>query len=66
VTGIEGWMVAAGIGGIILGKVMIIAHLVRRSGPDRTGALILAAVLGLGLASVIVGVVLWLILSPRV
>ena len=62
----ETWAVVFGIGGIIAAKVAVIIYLVRQSGPDRTGALILAGVLTLGLVSVIVGVVLWLVLFPQV
>lgn len=57
------WMVALGISGIILVKVLIILHLMRQTGPDRYGALVLAAVLGFGLLSVIAGAVIWLLLG---
>lgn len=62
--GFDGWSVGLGIAAIILAKVMIILHLMRQTGPDRFGALVLAAVLGFGLLSVIVGVVIWLLLKP--
>ena len=60
----EAWAVGLGISAVILAKVMIILHLMRQSGPDRFGTLMLAAVLGFGLLSVIVGVVIWLVLRP--
>ena len=62
----EVWAVTLGIAVVITAKIAVIIYLVRQTGPDRTGALILAGVLAFGLVSVIVGVVLWLILSPAV
>lgn len=62
----ERWAVALGIGSLIIAKVAVIIYLMRQSGPDRTGALILAGVLAFGLVSVIVGVVLWILLSPAI
>jgi hypothetical protein len=62
-TDFEAWAVGLGISAVILAKVTIIVHLVRQSGPDRFGALVLAAVLGFGLVSVILGAAVWLMLA---
>lgn len=62
----EVWAVTLGIAAVIIAKIAVIIYLVRQTGPDRTGALILAGVLAFGLVSVIVGVVLWLVLSPAI
>lgn len=62
----EIWAVTLGIATVIVAKIAVIIYLVRQTGPDRTGALILAGVLAFGLVSVIVGAVLWVVLSPAI
>jgi len=60
----ESWAVGLGISGVVLAKALIIVHLMRQTGPDRFGALVLAGVLGFGLVSVVVGAVIWFLLLP--
>ncbi|MGF1546649.1 MAG: hypothetical protein ACFCUG_04950 [Thiotrichales bacterium] len=57
------WSVALGIGCIIAFKIYVITILMREAKEGNLGALVLAAVLGFGLLSVIAGVLVWWILS---